>query len=184
MVYNTQRYWVQWLRLALSKGLPSPEDGNRSSFRNVVFFNCYLGKIRTMDKVRKPNISVLSLGILLTYTDAARTRTYRKHITWSLTSQSIGAFVGPTENTRHVTVTYCCVTPPRTQGKHSFLYCCVRVFRALPRDDVLLLLRVRTCLRSCGLAMGIHITIHLCVLYIYCLRYVVLLHLRVLRWLV
>jgi hypothetical protein len=32
--------------------------GNRSSFRNVVFFHCYLGKIRTMDKVRKPNISV------------------------------------------------------------------------------------------------------------------------------
>jgi hypothetical protein len=31
---------------------------NRSSFRNVVFFHCYLGKIRTMDKVRKPNISV------------------------------------------------------------------------------------------------------------------------------
>jgi hypothetical protein len=35
---------VQWLRLALSKGpnrvgvSPSPEDGNRSSFRNVVFF--------------------------------------------------------------------------------------------------------------------------------------------------
>jgi hypothetical protein len=35
---------VQWLRLALSKGpnkvgtcLPSPEDGNRSSFGNVVF---------------------------------------------------------------------------------------------------------------------------------------------------
>jgi hypothetical protein len=26
--------------------------------RNVVFFHCYLGKIRTMDKVRKPNISV------------------------------------------------------------------------------------------------------------------------------
>jgi hypothetical protein len=32
--------------------------GNRSSFRNVVFFHCYLGKIRTMDKVGKPNISV------------------------------------------------------------------------------------------------------------------------------
>jgi hypothetical protein len=35
--------WVQWLRLALSKGpdrgvfLPSPEDENRCSFRNVVF---------------------------------------------------------------------------------------------------------------------------------------------------
>jgi hypothetical protein len=36
----------------------SSEDGNRSSFRNVVFFHCYVGKIRTMDKVRKPNISV------------------------------------------------------------------------------------------------------------------------------
>jgi hypothetical protein len=36
---------IQWLNLALSKGpsrvgvsLPSPEDGNRSSFRNAVFF--------------------------------------------------------------------------------------------------------------------------------------------------
>jgi hypothetical protein len=36
--------FVQWLRLALSKGpnriavsLPSPENGNRYSFRNVVF---------------------------------------------------------------------------------------------------------------------------------------------------
>jgi hypothetical protein len=35
--------FVQWLRLVLSRGLnwvgvffPSPEDGNRSSFRNVV----------------------------------------------------------------------------------------------------------------------------------------------------
>jgi hypothetical protein len=30
---------IQWLRMALSKGpnRPSPEDGNRSSFRNVVF---------------------------------------------------------------------------------------------------------------------------------------------------
>jgi hypothetical protein len=37
--------------------LPSPEDGNKSSFRNVVFFH-YLGKIRTMDEVRKPIISV------------------------------------------------------------------------------------------------------------------------------
>jgi hypothetical protein len=41
-----------------SRCLPSPEDGNRSSFWNVVFFHCYLGKIRTMDKVRKPSICV------------------------------------------------------------------------------------------------------------------------------
>jgi hypothetical protein len=34
---------------------------NRSSFRNVVFFHCYLGKIRTMDKVRKPSISVCNI---------------------------------------------------------------------------------------------------------------------------
>jgi hypothetical protein len=41
-----ERDYLQWLRLALSKGPnwvgvfspPSPEDGNRSSFRNVVFF--------------------------------------------------------------------------------------------------------------------------------------------------
>jgi hypothetical protein len=45
---------VQWLRLALSKGrhrigvsLPSPEDGNRSSFHNIVF-SSYL-EFRTMD---------------------------------------------------------------------------------------------------------------------------------------
>jgi hypothetical protein len=35
--------------------------------------------------------------------------------------------------------------------ENSLLYCCMRVFRAWPREDVLLLLRVRTCLRSCGL---------------------------------
>jgi hypothetical protein len=47
----------------------------------------------------------------------------------------------------------------RTQRKHSFLYFSVRVFRAWPRDDVLLLLPVGTCLRSCCLAMGMHVTI-------------------------
>jgi hypothetical protein len=31
---------------------------NISETGNVVFFHCYLGKIRTIDKVRKPNISV------------------------------------------------------------------------------------------------------------------------------
>jgi hypothetical protein len=56
---------VQWLRLALSKGpnrigvSPSPEDGNRSSFRNVVFvFFLVIIKIRTMDKVQNPSNSV------------------------------------------------------------------------------------------------------------------------------
>jgi hypothetical protein len=34
----------------------SPENGNRYSFRNVVFYN-YL-EFRTMDKVHKPNDSV------------------------------------------------------------------------------------------------------------------------------
>jgi hypothetical protein len=58
MMYNTWDYWVlglypfseyseehEWLRSALSKGLNrtesptlSSENGNRSSFRNVVFF--------------------------------------------------------------------------------------------------------------------------------------------------
>jgi hypothetical protein len=53
-------------RLALSKGhnkvgvsLPSPEGGNRSSFRNVVFSN-YL-EFRTMDKVQKPSDSEFCL---------------------------------------------------------------------------------------------------------------------------
>jgi hypothetical protein len=69
MVYNTQNYWVSGsviqirrLMLALSKGpnkvgvsLTSPEDGNRSSFRNVVF-SSDLG-FRTMDKVQKPSDS-------------------------------------------------------------------------------------------------------------------------------
>jgi hypothetical protein len=31
----------------------------KNKTKNVVFFHCYLGKIRTMDKFRKPNISVL-----------------------------------------------------------------------------------------------------------------------------
>jgi hypothetical protein len=51
--------WVQWLRLALSKGPnwlgvlpPWPEDGNRSSFRKVVFSNFL--EYQTMDKVQKP----------------------------------------------------------------------------------------------------------------------------------
>jgi hypothetical protein len=36
---------------------PSSGEG-RHLLRNIVFFQYYLGKIRTMDKVRKPNISV------------------------------------------------------------------------------------------------------------------------------
>jgi hypothetical protein len=51
-------YCVRWLRLALSKGpngagvsLPSPEDKNRSSFRNVVLSN-YL-EFQTFGKVQK-----------------------------------------------------------------------------------------------------------------------------------
>jgi hypothetical protein len=42
---------VQWLRLALSKGPNWPEDGKRSSFRNVVFFNFL--EYWTMGKVQK-----------------------------------------------------------------------------------------------------------------------------------
>jgi hypothetical protein len=43
--------------LAVSKGvaLPSPEDGNRSSLRNVVL-SVYL-EFRTMDEVKKPDDS-------------------------------------------------------------------------------------------------------------------------------
>jgi hypothetical protein len=54
--------WVQLLRLALSKGpnrvsffLSSPEDGNRSSLRNIVFSGSL--EFRTMDKVPKPSDS-------------------------------------------------------------------------------------------------------------------------------
>jgi hypothetical protein len=39
---------------------------------------------------------------LLTYIYSARTRTYRKHITWSLSCQSTGALAEPTEHTYHV----------------------------------------------------------------------------------
>jgi hypothetical protein len=53
---------VQWLRLALSKGpnkvdvsLPSPEDRNRPSFRNIVF-STYL-EFLTMAKIHKPSDS-------------------------------------------------------------------------------------------------------------------------------
>jgi hypothetical protein len=53
---------IQWLRLALSKEpnrvcvyLLSHEDGNWSSFRNVVF-SSYL-EFRTMDEVQKPSDS-------------------------------------------------------------------------------------------------------------------------------
>jgi hypothetical protein len=58
---------AQYLRLALSKGPirvgvsppPSPEDGNRSSFRNVLFSN-YL-EFWMMDEVQKPIDSELDL---------------------------------------------------------------------------------------------------------------------------
>jgi hypothetical protein len=43
-VRTRDSHWSRWLRVALSKGpnkvgviLPSPQDGNRASFRNVVF---------------------------------------------------------------------------------------------------------------------------------------------------
>jgi hypothetical protein len=50
---------VQWLMFGLSKdlnrvhiSLPTPEDGNRSSFRNVMFPTCL--EFRTIGNVRKP----------------------------------------------------------------------------------------------------------------------------------
>jgi hypothetical protein len=51
------------------------------------------------------------------------------------------------------------VTWPQTQGKHFFPCCWLRVFRGWSRNDVLLLLHVETCLRSCVLAMVNHVTI-------------------------
>jgi hypothetical protein len=55
---KAKRWLVQWLRLALSKGPnwlgvppPRPVDGNRSSFRYVVFSNFL--EYWTMDKVQK-----------------------------------------------------------------------------------------------------------------------------------
>jgi hypothetical protein len=61
---------------------------------------------------------LLSLGILLTYIDTAWTWTYRKHITWSLSSHSIGTLAGPEENTYHVISKYCCVTSLRRRKLH------------------------------------------------------------------
>jgi hypothetical protein len=75
MASNTQNHLVvglcqlvQRLKLVLSKvpnrvgvSLPSPEDGKRSSFRNV--FSTYF-EFRTMDKSHKPGDSELS-GVLL-----------------------------------------------------------------------------------------------------------------------
>jgi hypothetical protein len=57
-----ERADVQWLRLALSIGakrvdvsLPSPENGKRSSFGNVVF--SWLLEFQTIDKAHKPSDS-------------------------------------------------------------------------------------------------------------------------------
>jgi hypothetical protein len=52
MVYSTQRYWV--FGLCPSSGL---------FLNNSEKTHCYLGKIRTMDKIRKPNISDQKRGV-------------------------------------------------------------------------------------------------------------------------
>jgi hypothetical protein len=62
----TLAWVVQWLRLALSKGPnrvgvspPPSEDGNKSSFRNIVF-SSYL-EFRAMNKSRKPVIMKVNI---------------------------------------------------------------------------------------------------------------------------
>jgi hypothetical protein len=45
--------FLDFVRRPIGVSCPSPEDGNRSSFRNVVFF-CFI-EYRTMDKVQKPS---------------------------------------------------------------------------------------------------------------------------------
>jgi hypothetical protein len=79
------------LRLALSKepnrvavSLPSPEEGNRSSFRNAVFQ--YL-EFRTMDKVQKPSNS--KLIVLVHFMGADRLCT-----AWKILISDIDAAVG------------------------------------------------------------------------------------------
>jgi hypothetical protein len=64
--------WIQLLRLALSKGpnkvgdsLPSPADGNRSSFRNDVFSSSL--EFWTMNKVHKPSDSERYSDVYVTY---------------------------------------------------------------------------------------------------------------------
>jgi hypothetical protein len=93
MVYNTQNYWGfglcpspgfqlmrrkrkirrfgNWICFrpqvkGQSRCLLSPEEGNRSSFRNVFFFLFWLIGIRKMDEVRKPSNSVNMRYITLT----------------------------------------------------------------------------------------------------------------------
>jgi hypothetical protein len=61
MVYNTQNQWV--FGLCSSYGIPS-EDGNRSSFRNVVF-SSYLEFRRMEKKSRNPVIIIVIHKLLI-----------------------------------------------------------------------------------------------------------------------
>jgi hypothetical protein len=60
------RHLLCWVHNNVGISLPSPEDGNRFSFRNAVF-SSYL-KFRKTDKVYKPNESGENnflLGVLM-----------------------------------------------------------------------------------------------------------------------
>jgi hypothetical protein len=94
------------VRLILSKDanrvgvfLHSPEDGNRSSFRNVVFYN-YL-EFWTLDKVKKPSESEYITGI--------------HESLQNLNSQS-NQILNPREEPREK-----CDLLKRLDGKHRFL---------------------------------------------------------------
>jgi hypothetical protein len=101
-----------------------------------------------------------NFGILLTYIEVARTPAYRKHMTWSLSSQSIGALAGPTANmSRDRYLLLCDATAGRNKTEFPLLLRARSSILAWFKYDVLPLLHVGICLRSCGLAMGIHVTI-------------------------
>jgi hypothetical protein len=105
-------------------------------------------------------VSVLPLLFVtcncFTYVAERRTCTYSKYISRDRYPASLLVRRWDLQKT-HIT------WPPTStwrhggHGKQSLLYCRVRIFRAWPTDNVILL-RVGTCLLSCGLAMGIHVT--------------------------
>jgi hypothetical protein len=75
----------------------------------------------------------------LTYIGAERTRTYSKtHITWSLSSQSIGASRADIQKTCHVSATYFCVTSPQTWKTTTSNFCVLDLFTELLPGNALI----------------------------------------------
>jgi hypothetical protein len=106
---------------------------------SLIFVTCncfiYIGEERTWTYSKHISRDRYPASLLARRSDIQKT-----HVTWS----------SPTAAWRH-----------RDYEKNS-LFRCVRLSRAWPRDDVLLLLLVGTCLRSCCLAMRWHVTVLVC----------------------